>query len=586
MMMIDFNDRLLCKDAITGNVLELEGQTILIQTRSKDGHAKEVNAREMAGQMRSCISAKNVKFDSKSGTWYDKGVLVVARPGSGKTWMMQQIVHFMCGFYLSDTESAYKFVPVLFSVQRIARLYRTSAMNIGKKQITSQTDALHLLEAILKWEYDEATVRILLDCYNARTLVILLDGLDEASSLARIFETMGIFLAKSGNRVVMAARPEGIQDERFYTSNSSWTLLDLPELSVEQQKAIANHQIENIEGPFFDRFYAFQDCRNALDAAAEKCGIDTHEMEGVLSGINCAILKTTPEMMLSCSSLADLELLFSDDEEFSHEKKKVIAKTENLKVLHVMESLYERAMLSKSHFERVLDGLVGPLNCVAVTLKKPKSLLLKARRDGGFHNVTDIVKGNIICRDWTQLLITLKEIASSASMIAHEIHNGFKGPDFIRYRCLIITMSLEVSPQEGGSTFTHSVELQLHLKSLSEIPCDIPRNFFLEQDGLCGDEKQRMSDLKKCMDLVHAIGRTPVLLSVFLMYIKACTSKLSGEERDQTADVQTCPPMPSSLHYMYQEAMWGALETQVNNPSEFLEMLECVAFENMKHGES
>jgi hypothetical protein len=28
------------------------------------------------------------------------------------------------------------------------------------------------------------------------------------------------------------------------------------------------------------------------------------------------------------------------------------------------------------------------------------------------------------------------------------------------------------------------------------------------------------------------------------------------------------------------------LETQVNNPSEFLEMLECVAFENMKHGES
>jgi hypothetical protein len=114
--------------------------------------------------------------------------------------------------------------------------------------------------------------------------------------------------------------------------------------------------------------------------------------------------------------------------------------------------------------------------------------------------------------------------------------------------------------------------------------CEGPRKYFLEQSGLCGDEVQRMEDLKKRMDVVHAIGRTPVLLSVFLMFIKACTSRLSSEERDETVDVRTCPPMPPSLHYLYQEALWGALEARESSPSAFLEILERVAFENMKHG--
>jgi hypothetical protein len=93
-----------------------------------------------------------------------------------------------------------------------------------------------------------------------------------------------------------------------------------------------------------------------------------------------------------------------------------------------------------------------------------------------------------------------------------------------------------------------------------------------------------MEDLKKRMDVVHAIGRTPVLLSVFLMFIRACTSRLSSEERDETVDVQTCPSMPSSLHYLYQEALWGALEARESSSSALLEVLERVAFENMKHG--
>ena len=175
-----------------------------------------MNAQELAKRLRHCSLNDDTKFDSESGMWYDVGLLVVARPGSGKTWMMQQIVHFICEEYLTtDCHNPYRFVPVLFSVQRIARLYRKYCGS-SLRTIKSQTDAIELLEVILRWDYDDPTVDAILECYCARTLVILLDGLDEASSFAKIFESLGIFLAKSGNRVVMAARPEGIESEEFY----------------------------------------------------------------------------------------------------------------------------------------------------------------------------------------------------------------------------------------------------------------------------------------------------------------------------------------------------------------------------------
>ena len=715
----------------------MKGQTILIRTRSKHGkdvndkdvsdegdsgdgndnddsddyeggddgggsdNVKAVNAREIADQLSSCVSAldNDVKFDSKVGVWYDTAVLVIARPGSGKTWMMQQAAHYMCECYLGANDGAYKFVPVLFSIQRVARLHRASSVDISStgdsNEITNQTDALHFLEVMLKWDYDEATVQALLDCYNARTLVILLDGLDEASSLARMFETLGIFLAKSGNRVVMAGRPEGVASEVFYSESPGWTLLDLLKLSVEQQKAIANHQIQNIEGPFFDRFYAYQDCRNAFDTAAEKCGIDMDMMHVVLSKINCKKMEVTPETMFSCTVLEEVESMFNDDEDFVRGKKNGITKPEFSAILDFMNELYERATLASAQLLLVLDEVAGGSSggssvldevaeagdrmatqaeqhrdkvvqlkqerlekvqqerleearlerrslvaldstkaghqppasetgkenkngiervklakneesknlVVKMPLKKPKRALQSARRNGGFHNVTNIVQGSIVCDDYKQMLRVLNCIASSTSVNVSDIHNGFKEPDFVHYRCLIVTMSINILSDDSSkkktskrpykkktskhpSFVSHSVELHLHLKAMYDLlpSCQVPCNFFLEQVGLCGNDKQRMSDLKKSMDVVHAVGKTPVLLSVFLMYIKACTSKLSGEERDQTSNVQTCPPMPSSLHFMYQEAMWGTLEAQENDPSSLLKVLQTIAFDNMKNG--
>ncbi len=556
-----------------------------------------MNARELANRLRNCSLNEDTKFDRESGMWYDVGLVVVARPGSGKTWMMQQIVYFICEEYLTmDFDNPYRFVPVLFSVQRIARLYRKYCLSSARKDpIKSQTDALELLEVILRWDYDDdPTVDAILECYSARTLVILLDGLDEASSIANVFESFGVFLAKSGNRVVMAARPEGIKNQEFYSKREGWTLLDLPELSVEQQATIAHHQIDNCTaGSFFNQFYQFQDSRNALDAAADKCLVDEGELGVILSGIKLTKMELVPKAVLNCNTLSEVGLIFNEEEDFCLQQQNVIDPSHK-EVLQCMKDLYDRATVDKLQLDGFLDTLFADLQIASVVkapLKKPKQLLQNAARNNGLHNVT-AVEGFVVCDDWTQMKTLLKYIADSKSIGVHHIHNGFQDLDFIHYRYLSMTVFIETSSHKNcllklpSCDRTHLVVIQIHLLTMYELlpSCEGPRNFFLEQGGVCGDDVQRMEDLKKRMDVVHAIGRTPVLLSVFLMFIRACTSRLSREERDETVDVQTCPPMPPSLHYLYQEALWGALEARENSSSALLEVLERVAFENMKHG--
>ena len=258
-------------DAITGNVLELKSQTIFIRTRGKHDGKEKWNAADIAARLTSCTCPLDdkIKFDSVKAIWFEMGILVIARPGSGKTWMMQQVTHALCEQYLASDENSEKFVPLLFSVQRLARLYRTDHPSETGTEISSEAEAVAMLKLMLSWEYEEATVNALLECYKARTLIILLDGLDEASSLARTFETLGQFLCQSGNRIMMATRPEGIRSEEGFENMVGWSLLDLPELSLEQQSQIVQHQISSTDGPFFGHFFEFQKCRKLLDSAAE-----------------------------------------------------------------------------------------------------------------------------------------------------------------------------------------------------------------------------------------------------------------------------------------------------------------------------
>lgn len=256
-----------------------------------------------------------------------------------------------------------------------------------------------------------------------------------------------------------------------------------------------------------------------------------------------------------------------------------------------LKKRFETAKAVKSHFDAMLNAMVSRLGfrdgqVVKAALKKPKRMLKKAARNNGLDSVTDLVRGSIICDNIDQMERAVAYIATAKHISVDSFLNGFKELDFIHYRCLTIVTSIAVKVPNSTGIMQHPVELQLHLKQFYDLKlrCETPRWFFLEQGGLSGNEAELMLELKKRMDVVYALGSTPVLLSVFLIYIKYCTSKLSDEERDEANDVNTCPPMPPSLHFLYQEALWGSLEGRVRNPSELLSVLQQIAFVNMKNG--
>ena len=564
----------------------------MIRSREKgDDGALELNAKEIAEWLSKVTSPFNEtsKFDMESGTWFDMGLLVIARPGSGKTWMMQQITHFLCEMRIESVSATAPFVPVLFSVQRMARLYRTHFAENTANEIKCQTEAVCLLKTVLEWEYDEATVQALMQCFEARTLVVLMDGLDEASSIAKLFESLGQHLSKSGNRVMMASRPEGVQTEGYYAKQRSWRILDLPELNDEQQHNIAKHQIDNMEGPFFNHFYEFQKCRKQLDGAWNDVTLNLDTLVTKLSNLRQDKAPMLNANIFNGNLLSEFQQKhFVDDCAFDANLDSARNAHEDLFL--DLKQRYEQAQLAKTQFDVMLDGFLSSHDLrhdqiIKAALMTPKQLLQKASRNGGLHTATGVVCGIVVCDDERQMTVALEHFSSVSDVTVDDFHNGFIEPDFVHYRCLTLDLSVKVAVEEG-TMFMHGAQLQLHLKSLHDLKelCESPRNFFFEQGGLCGHESQRRVDLKKRMDTVCAIGATPVLLSVFLVYVKALTSKMSNEERDEAADASVCPPMPPSLHFLYQEAMWGALETRVTNPSQMLDVLGKVAFQNLKNG--
>ena len=64
--------------------------------------------------------------------------------------------------------------------------------------------------------------------FRARRLVLLVDGVDEASSCACDIELFVRTCVSIGLRVVVTSRPEGIRDTSIYKRQQGWETLGLP----------------------------------------------------------------------------------------------------------------------------------------------------------------------------------------------------------------------------------------------------------------------------------------------------------------------------------------------------------------------
>jgi hypothetical protein len=524
-------------DAITGIKMDLASQTIFIQTCRGQSTRPEWDAKELARRLGAHEwlyekqegtktvavpnssrgvrqhSRQKIKINAPSsprpqsggrelnrqrGQWFEVGYMVVARPGSGKTWMMQQVCLELCNRYLAS-DIATEFVPVLLSVQRMSRLLRTEESFASLLQLDSpfsaeiqtEFEAIRILEFVLSAEFDVGTAKALLQAYDARALVVLVDGIDEASSLSRLFESFGREILRSGNRVMMASRAEGIFYMGDYTDGvHGWNLLDLPELAVEQQNQIVEFQMDVTSRAFFKNFFEFQSARAELDRAFHRSRLDRDALDGVAASAPMPVRHVQqlsklgrPFDALFHSSTLDM----AERECFSRDEAYVVGSTpraaEYGMLFQCLDELYDIAARAKTLFDASLDGMSQALSLrdeqvLKLCLKKPKRLLKKAMgyQFGGLGDVKDIVRASVVCDDGDQMLRVLHFVRSElhkqhtvgVKMVLVKNHFVAEELDFMHNRRVVVNLSFDVSLPGGRLLPTrHIVEVRSFLRFLS-----------------------------------------------------------------------------------------------------------------------
>jgi hypothetical protein len=113
--------------------------------------------------------------------------------------------------------------------------------------------------------------RSLLQAFRARRLVLLVDGVDEASKFATDIELFVRKCVSIGVRVVVTSRPEGIRDTSVYKRQLGWEVLGLPELTTKQQNQIVETVVGMRKGTsssletFFRHLFSFSASREQYD---------------------------------------------------------------------------------------------------------------------------------------------------------------------------------------------------------------------------------------------------------------------------------------------------------------------------------
>ena len=140
--------------------------------------------------------------DRPQGAWHARSVVIVAGPGTGKTWTTKQLLRVLSESGPEDT-----YVPFLLPVQKLAYHIRNTTKQLRRDD--------QLLEWYIQKECNEWR-DLLLDAFHSRRLIIVIDGIDEAADLRnRVEDFIHRVLVPGGHALVVTSRPEGVQEELY-----------------------------------------------------------------------------------------------------------------------------------------------------------------------------------------------------------------------------------------------------------------------------------------------------------------------------------------------------------------------------------
>ena len=172
------------EDAITGNRLKVEEQLIYITADARAGAAgrgitgvQRKGWRDATDMQSLATLLAAPSLNRHQGTHEAQGVLMLAGPGTGKTWSTQQLAYLLART-AQEAKGALPLLPLLVPVQRMLAVLKRAQIDVAGRPQT-------LLVEFIKEQYAEAppTRDALLQAYDLRQLVVILDGADEAAAL-------------------------------------------------------------------------------------------------------------------------------------------------------------------------------------------------------------------------------------------------------------------------------------------------------------------------------------------------------------------------------------------------------------------
>jgi hypothetical protein len=159
----------------------------------------------------------------------------------GKSWTLFQIA------YLSAVQAEKMLhqartplFPTIIFVQKLANLIREGGKDVMQ---ACQVDFVHFY--LTRTVEKPQRLRLLLQLYRARSLLVMVDGIDEASDLkAPVVDLVITQLAEGGHHFVVTTRPSGVDKQAVNKFKQVKSLvLDLQPLSQEQQQKVLQQQL-------------------------------------------------------------------------------------------------------------------------------------------------------------------------------------------------------------------------------------------------------------------------------------------------------------------------------------------------------
>jgi hypothetical protein len=510
-------------DGITGQTVNIRNQTVMVgitetQRKRADAWVEVNDVKELSAAL---VKAQG---DRSVGNHYAQPLLLIAEAGAGKTWMTKQVLVEVSSMEL-DFQTRY--IPLLLPVQRLAYLIR-------QPKNAPPTDHALLVEWFLRVEFgagaDQSKLKMLLDAFHSKRLLVILDGIDEAADLKdHMYALVEKTLVAGGHRFIATSRPEGVKAALY---EREFVVIDLKKYTEEQQLKVIKMQLEGTSADkFFDNLFKFLGAQKLLDEEYQKVRgegalekIPAFDKTKSRAGNFFTEFRQTLPSGGPVQSVSQLLLAAGVAKAGFDDMLEAIAIEVGLPVS------YNSTMYEQHGYGLIIVSVKDPERAGEKAKDKYQPQVAAGRRPPpAISWIADILRTSYVCQTEAQVLAVFEKLKAHPHCEVARFKNLFERLDPTHFRRFMLSVKYTVQGADGNPTgISHMCEVQIHLKSIYDAKNAIKNHdtyeYFRE---LFGPQMDQQLDPNAGWMSIDARLRlwgdflgNPVLMSLFIVILK------------------------------------------------------------------